>query len=181
METFCCLRPQYCCHENNMKIQCTIFCTMNHHSWRSLPKTFTPYYIRPYIHIYTHCAIRYAYLGAVQFSAYVTWPCFADRHGSGLAAVFLNLEAIFPCTSVIPQCGVLTHEEDGFFGGRSFIHWKSLPYIQLFCWHHDLQACSAGLSWIHPAVHSWSGFSFCTLSPATIRMCLGMTTAILTL
>lgn len=49
------------------------------------------------------------------------WPRYADHHGSGLAAVFLNLEAIFPCTSVIPQCGVLTHEDDGFFGGRSFI------------------------------------------------------------
>ena len=48
-------------------------------------------------------------------------PCFADHHGSGLAAVFLNLKVIFPCMSVIPQCGVLTHEDDGFFGGRSFI------------------------------------------------------------
>ena len=51
-------------------------------------------------------------------------PRYADYHNSGLAAVFLNMEAIFSCTMSTPgdpQCGLLTFEEDGFFGGRSFV------------------------------------------------------------
>ena len=51
-------------------------------------------------------------------------PRYADSHNSRLAAVFLNMESIFPCarsTPEDPQCGLLTAEEDGFFGGRSFI------------------------------------------------------------
>ena len=51
-------------------------------------------------------------------------PRYADYHNSGLAVMFLNMEGIFPCTRSTPedpQCGLLTSEEDGFLGGRSFI------------------------------------------------------------
>ena len=51
-------------------------------------------------------------------------PRFVDYHRSGLGALFLNMEGIFPClrsTSGNLMCGMLTAEEDGFFQGRSFI------------------------------------------------------------
>ena len=43
---------------------------------------------------------------------------------SGLGALFLNIEAIFPCinsSSHFPVCGRLTFEEDRFFSRRPFI------------------------------------------------------------
>ena len=51
-------------------------------------------------------------------------PRFGAVHGSNLAALFFNMEAIFPCiesANYSPTCGILTYEEDGFFQGRSFI------------------------------------------------------------
>ena len=41
-------------------------------------------------------------------------------HGQALAAVFLNLEAIFPCSKgkpYVPPCTASMHEEDGFNKG----------------------------------------------------------------
>ena len=51
-------------------------------------------------------------------------PRYNDYHRSGLGAMFLNIPGIFPCMlsqSFHPLCGLLTAEEDGFNGGRSFI------------------------------------------------------------
>lgn len=51
-------------------------------------------------------------------------PRFRDSHNSGLGVVFVNIHGIFPCvraTSYSASCGILTHGEDGFFQGRSFI------------------------------------------------------------
>ena len=55
-------------------------------------------------------------------------PWFNDGMGSNLAALFLNLEAIFPCIVSVsrvgayyPICHAFTDEEDGFRGGRSIL------------------------------------------------------------
>ena len=52
-------------------------------------------------------------------------PRFADSHSSNLAAVFINLEGVFPCiqqfTNFIANCHIQTSEEDGFRSGRAFI------------------------------------------------------------
>ena len=52
-------------------------------------------------------------------------PRFQDRQNSGLAAFFINLEAVFPClvplTDYYPICRVYTDEDDGFRRGRDII------------------------------------------------------------
>ena len=52
-------------------------------------------------------------------------PRFQDRQNSGLAAYFINLEAVFPClvplTEYYPICRVYTDEDDGFRRGRDLI------------------------------------------------------------
>lgn len=52
-------------------------------------------------------------------------PRFQDRQNSGLAAFFVNLEAVFPClaplTDYYPICRVYTDEDDGFRRGRDLI------------------------------------------------------------
>ena len=52
-------------------------------------------------------------------------PRFEDRHNSGLAGVFINMEGVFPClqslSSYAPICQVFSEEEDGFRGGKALI------------------------------------------------------------
>ena len=51
-------------------------------------------------------------------------PTFNDFHGSGLAGIFVNVEAIFPCIADFvfgPVCRIFTNEENGFNQGRPFI------------------------------------------------------------
>ena len=49
-------------------------------------------------------------------------PNYADFHRSGLAAVFLNIEQIFPCASrQAPICRIFTYKEDGFRDGKAII------------------------------------------------------------
>ena len=52
-------------------------------------------------------------------------PRYQDRQNSGLAAYFINLEAVFPClaplTEYYPICRVYTDEDDGFRRGRDLI------------------------------------------------------------
>lgn len=51
-------------------------------------------------------------------------PNFVDHHTSGLAAIFLNIRAIFPCLSgrsIAPVCKIFTYEDDGFRNGHAFI------------------------------------------------------------
>lgn len=54
-------------------------------------------------------------------------PNYADHHNSGLGALFLNLDAIFPCIQSLPNpgympsCTRMTDDEDGFLGGRAVI------------------------------------------------------------
>ena len=49
-------------------------------------------------------------------------PNFGDLHWSRLAAVFLNLEKLFPCASMVtPICSMFTLEEDGFRNGKAII------------------------------------------------------------
>ena len=49
-------------------------------------------------------------------------PSYSDYHGSGLAGMFINMEAVFPCfTAGTIDCRMFTHEEDGFNGGNVII------------------------------------------------------------
>ena len=48
-----------------------------------------------------------------------------SSHSSTLAALFLNIQGIFPCLAHVPQynplCYLMAHEEEGFRTGRSFL------------------------------------------------------------
>ena len=47
-------------------------------------------------------------------------PKYIDYHNTGLGAVFLNLEELFPCSNNdLPVCRRFTYEEDGFFKGKT--------------------------------------------------------------
>ena len=52
-------------------------------------------------------------------------PNFRDLHTSGLAALFVNLEGMFPCIVGSPEyhpvCKLFTYEEDGFRNGKAAI------------------------------------------------------------
>lgn len=51
-------------------------------------------------------------------------PNYLDSHGSNLAALFVNLEALHPCIGTMDyaiSCKLFTYEEDGFRQGRSII------------------------------------------------------------
>ena len=56
-------------------------------------------------------------------STYLAYrPNYNDLHGSGLAGMFINMAAIFPCIADrAPVCRMFTLEEDGFNDGRAFI------------------------------------------------------------
>ena len=56
-------------------------------------------------------------------STYLAYrPNYSDYHGSGLAGMFINMGAIFPCiANGAPVCRIFTLEEDGFNGGHAFI------------------------------------------------------------
>ena len=56
-------------------------------------------------------------------STYLAYrPNYNDVHGSGLAGMFINMAAVFPCTANrAPVCRMFTLEEDGFNDGRAFI------------------------------------------------------------
>ena len=46
----------------------------------------------------------------------------SDYHQTGLGAIYLNLDSLFPCTVnglIVPICRRFTQEEDGFFKGRT--------------------------------------------------------------
>ena len=48
-------------------------------------------------------------------------PRFDDFHNSGLGAIFINIEGVFPCvaplTDYSPICSIFSDEEDGFRNG----------------------------------------------------------------
>ena len=52
-------------------------------------------------------------------------PQYGDYHDSGLAALFVKIQEVFPCTQTItnyePVCSTFTREEDGFRQGKAFI------------------------------------------------------------
>ena len=56
-------------------------------------------------------------------STYLAYrPNYNDFHSSGLAGMFINMAAIYPCiTNGAPVCRMFTLEEDGFNDGRAFI------------------------------------------------------------
>ena len=52
-------------------------------------------------------------------------PQYRDTHNSSLAAIFINLEGVFPClvplTDYHPICSVYSEDQDGFRGGKAII------------------------------------------------------------
>ena len=52
-------------------------------------------------------------------------PRFSDIHNSNLAAVFINLEGVFPCiqslSGYMPICSTYTEEDDGIYGGKPLV------------------------------------------------------------
>ena len=56
-------------------------------------------------------------------STYLAYrPNYNDVHGSGLAGMFINMAAVFPCTANRTLvCRMFTLDEDGFNGGHAFI------------------------------------------------------------
>lgn len=52
-------------------------------------------------------------------------PNYSDSHTSGLAAIFVNIERVFPCIAgtfrFYPVCKTFTSDEDGFRNGRAII------------------------------------------------------------
>ena len=52
-------------------------------------------------------------------------PRFSDNQGSNLAAIFINLEGVFPCiqslSGYVPICSTHTEEDDGFHRGKALI------------------------------------------------------------
>ena len=56
-------------------------------------------------------------------STYLAYrPNYSDYHGSGLAGMFINMAAIFPCIgNGPPVCRIFTLEQDGFNGGHAII------------------------------------------------------------
>ena len=66
-------------------------------------------------------------------------PNFKDRHNSGLAGIFINIEGVFPCTvglhksSVLrgPVCKLFTSEEDGFNDGRAIVELGDAGNVEL--------------------------------------------------
>ena len=52
-------------------------------------------------------------------------PRFRDAHNSGLGAIFINIDGVFPClarsANYAPICSIFSEEEDGFRNGMSFL------------------------------------------------------------
>ena len=52
-------------------------------------------------------------------------PKYSDLHNSDLAALFIKIQEVFPCTQKItkyePVCSTFSREEDGFRKGKAFI------------------------------------------------------------
>ena len=52
-------------------------------------------------------------------------PRFSDIHNSNLAAIFINVEGVFPCiqslSGYLPICSTYTEEDDGFRGGKALL------------------------------------------------------------
>ena len=49
-------------------------------------------------------------------------PKYMDRYQTGLGAIFINLNKLFPCTAntlINPVCRRFTQDEDGFFNGKA--------------------------------------------------------------
>ena len=99
-------------------------------------------------------------------------PRFNDGMNSNLAALFLNLEAIFPCLAQISQqngyypiCRTFTDEEDGFRGGRSILDTGDIGNgrFRIFSSTQDIatyalaiQNCPTWTTNCFPDIHSFS-------------------------
>lgn len=62
---------------------------------------------------------RKSVFGKKKILAYM--PKYRDHHKSGLAALFLNLEKLFPCSRGNVVCSRSTYEEDGFLKGKTLL------------------------------------------------------------
>ena len=99
-------------------------------------------------------------------------PNFRDNHNSGLAAFFINLEAVFPCLVGIagqnryyPICRAFTNEEDGFRSGNSLLDTGDIGNgnFRIFSTSTDIstyamaiQNCPVWTTACFPTIHSFS-------------------------
>lgn len=99
-------------------------------------------------------------------------PRFNDGMNSNLAALFMNLEVIFPCIAPIsgvgayyPICRAFTDEEDGFRGGRSVLDTGDIGNgrFRIFSATGDIatyalaiQTCPVWTTACFPDIHSFS-------------------------
>ena len=71
-------------------------------------------------------------------------PRFNGFHSSGLGAIFINIEGVFPCvaplTDYYPICSIFSEEEDGFRNGMTFLSSSDMGnHIQVFSTNNDIQ------------------------------------------
>ena len=58
---------------------------------------------------------------------------FNDQHGSGLGAVFINLQKLFPCVpNNIPMCHLYPNDDEGFRKGKALIEVSDWSNIRVF-------------------------------------------------
>ena len=94
-------------------------------------------------------------------------PRFSDYHSSGLGAIFINIEGVFPCvaplTTYHPICSTFTEEEDGFRNGKAIIDSADLGNdIRIFSTSADIatygiafQQCPELNTTCFPTYHSF--------------------------
>ena len=99
-------------------------------------------------------------------------PRFNDGMNSNLAALFINLEVVYPCIQPInrvngyyPICRAFTDEEDGFRGGRSVLDTGDIGNgrFRIFSATDDIatyalaiQRCPTWTTACFPDIHSFS-------------------------
>ena len=58
-----------------------------------------------------------------------------DQHETGLGAIYLNLDKLFPCianSNIVPICRRFTQDEDGFFYGKTITEAGDSYDIRIF-------------------------------------------------
>ena len=78
-------------------------------------------------------------------------PRFRDPHGSNLAAIFINLEGVFPCiqslSGYVPICSIHTEEDDGFRRGKALIDTADFgSQLQVFSSPRDNNIMTYGIA-----------------------------------
>ncbi|XP_019851980.1 PREDICTED: uncharacterized protein LOC109581920 [Amphimedon queenslandica] len=99
-------------------------------------------------------------------------------HGQALAAGFLNLEGLFPCSkgkSYVPPCTTLMYEEDGFNNGYPILQagdsGKTFKVFEGSTYAFAFNGCTRFTA-TAPCMHLYYGFSVACFLPASCRSTL---------